>query len=189
MKKIWKKKILEIIPTVISVGISMACVLSIIISSGYSVLAADDFGHAYKIGFESNNLWEYILTSLNFSKEIYMTWQGTYFSMFIQALLSPVNNFGMPQLRIVMLSNSILFFSSLFFLIWTLFRNFNNKRDIKWVLFIYTCLVYMITAYDDYREIFFWFSGAASYTFPLSLLFFSLGGGVYYISKKESINI
>ena len=41
--------------------------------------------------------------------------------MFIQALLSPINNFGLPQLKAVMILNVLLFAAALFGVIWTAF--------------------------------------------------------------------
>ena len=104
---------------------------------------------------------------------MYLNWQGTYFSMFLQALLSPVNNYGMPQLRAVMIFNTLNFFISLIGFTWiSLNRLIKDEHLFK--LIICTCIVFVMTAYSPFEEVFFWFSGTTSYSFPVSCLFYSL---------------
>lgn len=110
---------------------------------------------------------------------MYLNWQGTYFSMFLQAFLSPVNNYGMPQLRIVMVLNTLIFFASLVGFTWiSLSRFIKNECLLK--LIICTCIVFTMTAYNTFEEVFYWFSGATSYSFPVSCLFYSLIAIVFY---------
>lgn len=86
--KIDKIKVIKGIVCLLCMGAILWCIFPIIKASSYSVLAADDFSHANSVGYASKNLGEYIITSIEYSKEMYITWQGTYFSMFLQALLS-----------------------------------------------------------------------------------------------------
>ena len=176
------KKIIAII----SVLLIVACALPVVVSSGYSVLSADDFSHGMQIGVFNVSLYEYLKASFVFVKYIYMTWQGTYSAMLMQALLSPVNNGGMSQLSIVMLCNSSLFFVSLIFMISTVAYKINHE-NLYIKLFILASICFMITGYQSYTEIFYWFSGAVSYTFPLSFLMISLSTFLLYNrSRKES---
>ena len=152
-----------------------------IISSAYSVMVADDFAHGTAVGAYHVNPIAYFIASVKYAYHIYMTWQGTYFSMFIQALLSPINNGGLLQLRFVMLANSLLFWFSLFLLINEVCRRINISIYIRLALI---CLIsYLITAYQAYEEIFYWFSGATSYSFPLSI---GLLGFVFVIKYNRT---
>ena len=93
-----------------------------ILASSYSVLASDDFSHVFGVGVFHSNFIDYFIASIKYSATMYMGWQGTYFSMFLQALLSPLNNFGFPQLRCVMVTNSTLFFLALIFFLFTILK-------------------------------------------------------------------
>ena len=78
--------------------------------SSYSVLVADDFSHGLTVGTFNEPMFPYLLTSFKFVKKLYFDWSGMYFSMFMQALLSPINHYGFIQLRVVMACNALLFF-------------------------------------------------------------------------------
>lgn len=151
--------------------IMLFSILTIVRASAYSVLVEDDYWHGYDVGVFGGG-WSYFIASLKYSGYMYMNWQGTYFSMFMQALLSPVNHYGMLQLRIVMLFNSINFFASLIGCVWVVSgRIFQGQRLVRLVLC--TCTVFAMTAYSSFEEIFYWFSGAASYSIPMSCLLYS----------------
>ena len=105
--------------------------ITLVAGAGYTVLIGDDFTHGVRVGAFHVSLPKYFAASLMYVKDLYMDWQGTWFSMFLQAFLSPVNNFGMPQLRAVMMGNAILFLASLVSLLWTDFPFFLLKRERK----------------------------------------------------------
>lgn len=168
-----KRNILKFLISCVCVLVIAFSIATIAKAASYSVLIEDDYWHGYDVGAFHVNFWDYIAASLNYSKHMYLDWQGTYFSMFLQALLSPVNNYGMTQLRIVMVFNAVNLFVSLIGFVWVMLSNLVKKeRIIK--LVICACIVFSVTSYKAFEEIFYWFSGAASYSFPLSLLFYSL---------------
>lgn len=103
-----KEYIKMLINYILVIGI-MILILPQVIASTYTVLVADDFAHGVKVGVFHVNFVKYLCKSAEFMMDRYLNWQGTYFSMFIQAFLSPINNFGLPQLRVIMIFNSILF--------------------------------------------------------------------------------
>ena len=82
-------------------------IMTMVKASSYSVLVADDFSHGNTVGVFHTSFWNYLVASFQYAVKEYLEWQGTYFSMFIQALLSPINNYGMRQLRCVMAVNSL----------------------------------------------------------------------------------
>ena len=158
-----QNKILKVLIGVSSMSLLFYTVTIIIHTSFYTVLQADDFSHALSVGVFNVNFYKYFVASLRYAKKMYMTWQGTYFSMFIQALLSPLNNFGLSQLRVVMVLNALLFSVVFFLLIWETSKEI-LLSDKYFRMFICACVIIPFLGFRTYTEIFFWFSGAASYT-------------------------
>lgn len=143
-------------------------------SAGYTVLLGDDFTHGVRVGAFHVPFFSYVAASLRYMKEIYLDWQGTYFSMFLQAFLSPINNFGMPQLKLVMMGNALLFFLSLFGAVWAaLDFLWKDGRGMHVRLTIYTVILFSVLDADVFTEIFFWYSGAVAYSIPLSFMLLS----------------
>lgn len=173
MNKFSKTKLFKLAISFICIFIILFSVLTITKVASYSILADDDFWHAHDVGAFHVGFINYFIASLKYAKHMYLTWQGTYFSMFLQAFLSPMNNHALPQLRIVMIFNSLNFFVSLIVFVFTLLNRIVPKQ---WVskLAVCTCIIFAVTSYSSFDEVFYWFSGATSYTFPISLLFYSL---------------
>lgn len=155
---------------------------TMIITSAYTVFAADDYTHADSVGALHVSFFSYLLASIRYSKNMWLTWQGTYFSMFIQAFLSPINNFGMPQLRVEMVLNSVCLFASVILFIFTVFRKLDKENSyVKWL--ITALVIFVITNFSVYTEIYLWFSGATSYSIPLTMLMFGL---TFYLKMDDS---
>lgn len=170
---------------VISCVVIAIAVLPIIFTSGYTYLQADDFSHANGVGVYRDrgaNLIELFLASLRYSKKMYLTWQGTYTAMFLQAFLSPLNGFGLAQLRIVMIFNALLFILSFLIFIKVLCGCCNIKNEYFSALFALCCVG--VFGFTGWTEVFYWFSGSTSYALPLSLCF--LGIAVTLRSRKTS---
>ncbi|MEE3488004.1 MAG: DUF6056 family protein [Bulleidia sp.] len=169
---------------VIAILLIVTSCLITIISSAYSVLRADDFGHAATIGVQYAGLYDAIEHSIAFAGNIYQTWQGTYFSMWLQAFLSPLNHSGLPYLRNVMVINSVLFFVS--FLLFLLEYLKRNAEGSDWTIMLIIAMVLVcFMNIRTYTEVFYWYSGATSYCFPLSALLLALALNIH---KKDSLN-
>lgn len=173
---------------------SIACVIIIAaivgvtaVGAGYTVLSGDDFTHGVRVGVSHVSLPEYFAASLLYVKDLYMDWQGTFFSMFLQAFLSPINNFGLLQLRAVMVGNVLLFFAALLMLLWvglSFFRmdagrfreeDYSENKNLLFLRFIIlTIFIVTIANADVYAEIWFWFSGAVAYSMPFSFMLIAL---------------
>ncbi len=175
----------DILKRVITIASIVAIVIMagiMIITSAYTVFAADDYTHADSIGALHVGFFSYLWASLRYMKTMWMTWQGTYFAMFIQALLSPVNNFGMPQLRVEMILNSIAMFAAVILFIFTVFRKLDKGNNyVKWL--ITALIIFVMTNYSVYIEIYLWYSGAASYSIPLTVLLFAL---TFYLKMDDT---
>lgn len=163
------------------------------------MISGDDFTHGVRVGVFHASLPEYFAASLLYVKDLYMDWQGTFFSMFLQAFLSPINNFGLSQLRAVMVGNALFFFASLLLLLWeglSFFRAdadcsgeegfFGEKGFMCLRLVILTLFVLTIANGDVYAEIWFWFSGAVAYSIPFSVLFVALR--FFLLINKGEVN-
>ncbi len=144
-------------------------VLTVTCAAFYSVLAADDFSHANGVGVYNASFFKYFMASLEYAKHEYLTWQGTYFSMFIQALLSPLNNGGLVQLRITMVLNALLFFLAIICLMMLYISKIGKGYNVVklGMLFIF---IYSLINYQAYEEVFYWYSGTTSYSIPLTVL-------------------
>ncbi len=181
------KKIAEILISISCVIIIAAIIVVIAAGAGYTVLSGDDFTHGVRVGVFHVSLPKYFIASLLYVKDLYMDWQGTFFAMFLQAFLSPINNFGLPQLRAVMVGNAFFFFAALLALLWvglSFFRTDEehfpeetasaNKRLVSQRLLILTAFFVTIMNTEVYSEIWFWFSGAVAYSMPFSVLLVAL---------------
>ena len=168
------------------------------VGAGYTVLSGDDFTHGVRVGVFHVSLPAYFGASLLYVKDLYMDWQGTFFSMFLQAFLSPINNFGLAQLRAVMVGNVLFFFGSLFALLWAGISFFQGEGEgvstesgakgktlTLLRLVILTVFFLTIANGDVYSEIWFWYSGAVAYSMPFSFLLAALTL-LLLINKEET---
>lgn len=167
------KKHIKRIFSLLCIMLILYMTLVFVTASAYSVLVAEDFMHAVKLNVYNDSLLHYIKVSLIYAVKEYFRWQGTYSAMFIQAVLSPLNTFGLPMLRFDMVFNAVLFFVSVLILVFAAMKSIPNSLfHVK--LAVMTLIVFMLTGYQSYTEIFFWFSGAASFSFPLSFMMIGL---------------
>lgn len=168
------EKIVRGIITAGSVAVLLVLVLIEVWAASYTVYNADDFSIANSMRPYGDSAWEYLQACFRYIKRTYMSWQGTYSSMFIWTSINPLNELGLPQLRVVMVLNTLLYVFSLLFLIFIVFNVF-LKGHYHLKLFVSACAVFMIMNSRAYPEAFFWFNGAATYTFPITCLFIALG--------------
>ena len=190
----------------IGIFISITCVIIIVaavgviaVGAGYTVISGDDFTHGVRVGVFHVSLPKYFAASLLYVKDLYMDWQGTFFAMFLQAFLSPINNFGLSQLRAVMVGNVVFFFTALFALLWAGLSFFQadadgssegpgmeeRKRVLLLRLVLLTIFVVTLVNADVYAEIWFWYSGAVAYSIPFSVLLVALT--LFLLINKEEL--
>lgn len=157
------------------ISITCAIVIAVIVgvltvAAGYTVLIGDDFTHGVRVGAFHVSFPRYFAASLDYAWELYLDWQGTFFAMFLQAFLSPINNFGLSQLKAVMMGNALYFLAVLLGTVWTGLSFFSVKKENRFLcLVILTIFFVAVTNADVYTEIYFWFSGAAAYSLPFSV--------------------
>ncbi len=200
------KKAAEIFIIIACVIVLAAVTTVFAMGAGYTVLSGDDFTHGVRVGAFHVSLPQYFAASLLYVQDLYMDWQGTWFSMFLQAFLSPINNFGLPQLRAVMVGNALLFLGSLAAFLWTGLSYFwtaagiggkeadvscetaaGPARSLMSLRFVILTLFFLsIVNADVYAEIYFWFSGAVAYSMPFSLMLIALT--LLLLINKETVS-
>ena len=86
------KKAAEIF-IIIACVIVMAAVTTVFaMGAGYTVLSGDDFTHGVRVGAFHVSLPQYFAASLLYVQDLYMDWQGTWFSMSFRGFLSRVSH-------------------------------------------------------------------------------------------------
>lgn len=164
------------------------CILTVLLSllfinaSRWSFYSADDFSHANAVGVFGGNILELFKASIGYTTEVFKNWQGTYFSMFLQGFLSPINGLGEGQLAVVMVCNVILFVLALLLLIREICSLIDIENHLKALLGLFA--LFSILGFKEWTEIFYWFSGAVSYSFPLSIAMLAI---MLYIKNKNMV--
>ena len=177
LNNIWEKVMIAL-----SVLVIAGAVVGTVIATRFCVNQSDDYSHALEIGVFNAGFFSYLKTSFLYMISMYKGWAGNFTSMFLQGWLSPLNNGGLLQLRAVMLVNVLLFFASVILFLYhftgVIFEGRNHIRIV-----IIAVFMFVLMNYRCYHEIFYWFSGATSYSFPLSILYISL---ILYIFRRKN---
>lgn len=141
-----------------------------ILASSFSVFLADDFSHYNEVQRMSGT--GILAKTMEYLISWYRYCAGVYFSIFINAILSPLEWGGIIWLRIFMMMNCLLFFVVLYFFLNTINKHF--MCGIKTV-YIFCAVILPLLNFRIYDEIFYWFSGACSYSIPMMLGIFGIG--------------
>ncbi len=169
-----------IVIVLLLIGI-VAIVLPIIMASSMTFYRGDDFSDIGTISDGKKNIIELFMASVRNAKNLYFTWQGNYFSMFIFMFIHPILGGGLLQLRIVMIANSILFAIGLVSFSWGLCRREIASLQGRWLLVL--CCFLGILGFQSWYQIFYWYTGATVYTIPISLLMIALS--MILLSEKK----
>ena len=161
----------------------------------FSVYSGDDFVHFH---YHIKTLPNYIVNNPIHNGIEYAKWDmanlgGRYFAMFMQAFLGITDSTkDLHRLSSIMKWNSILYFTSIFFVIYSIMSNIvlNKKEKLDKFLAsssMFFAITFLFNAFSYNREVFTWLPGANSYTFPLSLFFFALGLLIYNLNKTNIV--
>ena len=148
-------------------------VLTLVWTTSYSVFVEDDFTIIDMIEGMDHNVLSYLRLAGKNIAETYMGWQGTYLGCFLYVILNPVGQAGLVQERWVMSLNSSLFFISLLLFLVVSLKKLGLKLEAVSAVII-SVIVFSLCGYQTYPEIFFWFTGAVVYSFPMSILLITL---------------
>ena len=139
--------------------------LTTIIGAFCSVFQVDDFSNANVVATYIEGGHSQAWGALEYTKHVYLTWQGTWSTIFLQSLITPLNNSGIMKLNIILAINCLLFFAALLYFMWVILKKIKNMCII---LAIYACVVFALMNYKAWTEIFFWLTGAAIYCVPIT---------------------
>lgn len=149
-------------------------ILPLLIGVLYALPAADDFSHANAsvAALKDSNIFVVACTS---TKDIYMTWQGTFTSCFLMYIIEPFRTMGVMGIRGFLVLNLVVFFISVLWFGSKIVRNMFGVYDRNSFLILLTFFVFVSFGIcDGGQEIFYWYTGACVYTVPMSLTFCSL---------------
>lgn len=114
-------------------------------------------------------------------KDMFLNWEGTYFSNFIEPFLHPLNGIGLFQLRIIMIENALLFVGAVSSFVYQLCKKEIISLHCKLLLIM--CTFIGVLGFESWYQIFYWYTGAAFYTIPLSVLLIGLSMTMYSDKK------
>ena len=151
----------------------IASVLILSFSTSYAILTGDDLG--IRQPPEPLTFTGVLRVAADKVAYAYHAWQGTFFMIFLNTVLHPMNGLGMTGFRITMFTCTILFFLSLFFFIVVLNRFIRNDKHRHVIPFIALFLFAFLNLHpDSYSEVFFNLTTATNYSVPMALSFLSL---------------
>ncbi|MBR4669545.1 MAG: hypothetical protein IKO84_02990 [Butyrivibrio sp.] len=166
------KKIASRALLILSVLALIVMIGTVLVTSLYTVPISDDYWYA-RTGIGAKGLWHRLIVAVQFSYEIYVHHQGTYFTSFIGSLFNPLIHGGFPKLRVVMFINAVMAFASILSFVYVALGKLKVKSATAKV-FILAAATFVITGFDAFQEIFYWFVGACVYGFPMSLGMFAV---------------
>ncbi len=150
-----------------AVGISVYCVSVYLHLASYAMPAADDFVISADIK-ESILLGEgYFQSALKGMRKIYLTWQGTFVSNFLLYYIAPYVRMGAGGIRIFCMISILLFYVSLWSLIYCIMTNLLKSRQKTTIILVCALSTWLVSNARVMMENFFWYNGACVYTLPL----------------------
>lgn len=174
---------IQFIIIILLISAIIAVVLPIVVASSMAFYRGDDFSGI--VCGNKRSIPELVLDSLRYAKGMFLNWEGAYFSTFIVKLFNPLLGKGLPQLRLIMVINAMLFIVGLCIFVYGLFKQ--EAVPVKHRLLLCFCCFLGILGFEVWYQIFYWFTGAMYYTVPLSLALIALG--LIFLSNKRIIYV
>lgn len=155
----------------IFIVISVVIALPHMIMTRYAIPGADDFSCANAVAVYREN-HNYLASALAYTRDVYLTWQGSYTGEFIMGLEPSVRE-SFTGIRVILFASVILFVTALILLVYTICRRFFNlSYTLSWsaaLLAEFAAFNISVTG-----ELFSWYTGVAVYTYPLIAMLFCL---------------
>lgn len=173
------------IQNMLIIAVILFIVLPIIVASSMSFYRGDDFTEIdITINSEKRNIIEIFMASVWLAKDLFLNWNGTFFSKFLVSFLSPLNGYGLIQLRILMVFNALLFVGGLVSFIFSIYNK--EKITLRGKLLLAMCCFVGVLGFEAWFQAFYWWTGAAYYTIPLSMLLIAMSF-ILLSNKKISL--
>lgn len=153
--------------------------LPIIISASYSIFVADDFSFAGAVNQHGS--------PLAFALYFYKNWQGTYSATFLSGVFNPLLHGGLKTLGIIMAINAILVILAIMIDIFVIIKFKLGQENIVFPLVVGTAVIYLLTQYISWDEIWYWYTGAMVYSIPYIFYLVGLILWFHYQKKQKMI--
>ena len=159
--------------TVIANAFCVSCFLFLsipyLIIATYAGPSADDFSNLnHTLGLEGSN---FLIKAIHASIDTFKGWQGTYFGNTFTFVGGALYHYGgVFALHIEYFINVLVYFMSSLFLFLRIFKKIDMTSSKRiGMSFIVTALFNLMILYDyDVSEVFYWHTGLAIYTLPMS---------------------
>ncbi len=153
-------------------------VMPFIIVSMFGTVSADDFTNL--VAFISSSNDSFLMDRLNWTIYVYKGWQGTYTGNF----LSTFNGYyfhGMLGLHIEFILNIILFFISILVFCQSMIKKtILSDNRLEFIILVTVISMFLILYDYNPNEVFYWHTGLAMYTIPLSIGLLSISLSILY---------
>lgn len=160
----------------------ISSLIPIFLTAGADRAAADDWGYgilthlAFK---ESHSLWKVFLAACQHTKNIFYTWQGTWFSVFLFTLQPEV--FSHDAYWIVPYIMVILLIASISFVLYPFLVRIIHMPVRDYLLTDAVLLLVLMQFVPYKQDALFWYTGAVHYTVALAISLFSVGCALHYV--------
>lgn len=181
-----RKLTLKIISAIISMAIIAFTIATFTITSAYTVLVDDDFWYNQPL-LTDVGIVKYFLYAFNYTKDMYVTWQGTFLAFFVHCITDPINNGGMLHLRIQMICMTLVFWISLCLFLYSFLKRITTKESKEWNWCLICLVILLFSTAGIFAEIFTWRTGAIAYMLPMTMGFISIS--MYYLINNCSAGV
>lgn len=163
--------------TIILGLILLTIICPVLVGCLYAVPSADDFPNALGWqNYEGRHI-KYMFSNL---VNVYKTWQGTYFGVFINAF--PVYYYlGLNGLRVWLFGVALFFFAAVFLFGISFCRTLRIEDG---ALFYITLFLFYVVSTNGLDEIFYWYTGVCVYTLPICFSLFCIS---FYMLYETSL--
>lgn len=135
----------------------------------YAIFAQDDFSFYNSVVVRDGASWIAKVTIETIRS--YKQWQGTYVSIFLSSLFSPLQFYSYRFLRLLLLGMLLVSIAGVFFLASTIAEYFLHEK--KYSIYLAGGILIPLLSYRDYKEIYLCYTNATVYLLPI--LFFAFG--------------
>ena len=150
----------------------------------FALPAADDFSNAvmyFSFVDQSNTL----LAPFYAVCWAYMNWQGTYFSVFFDELFRPYDRWGLIGFRVYLFVIIVLLAIAVLYFAYVLCMKEWKVEKRTTIFIVQFSLLYFFFNSFTAGEIFYWYTGVSTYTFPLVICLFGSSMYMQYCNGEK----
>lgn len=164
-------------------------IIPIVLIAFYSFPAFDDFNHSvetFKVIKNGGSFLELLKAAIDWTKNVYISWQGTYTAIFLSAFQPGVFGVEYYFLAPIILIGSLVFAN--YYSSNVVFKTFLKNNSSSWIIIATIVSFLQIQTLPSAQEGFFWWAGGIMHTFFFSLLLVQVALTMKLLSnEKKSI--